>query len=76
MFCSVTVTANTSTLSPHEMGLLILLTGIVDLTRIASPLFEFSKGVVYTLYPFNLNLCPVLRRVSCSSIISYLSALQ
>ena len=46
-----------------------------DLTRIASPLSVFSCGVVYTLYPFILNLCPVRSRVSCNKIISCFSVL-
>ena len=55
---------------------MILLTGIDDLTSMARPLFVFSRGVVYVLYPFTLNFLPMLISVSCSVITSYFSVLQ
>ena len=55
---------------------MILLTGIDDLTSMARPLFVFSRGVVYVLYPFTVNFLPMLISVSCSVITSYFSVLQ
>ena len=55
---------------------MILLTGIDDLTSMARPLFVFSRGAVYVLYPLTLNFLPILIRVSCSVMTSYFSVLQ
>ena len=72
----VSLTGITSTLSPQEIEIVILLTGIDDLTSRARPLFVFSRGVVYVLYTFTSNFLPMLISVSRSVITSYFSVLQ